>query len=203
MADAGKDCMRWKNPIFSRPDANDRLWVKCAYLTAALLFVLMAGCSSPDVNPRAPRNGTGYVDFYTDVPEELSWDVKCARDQTGEMKQIFSQFEPVAGNILRLAVSPGDHRFQVWFINEVTTGPQTVVVHVESTKVTPVHITLTKAGSASIDNKSYEYRATAHATRRVTRISTAEQQVFQIGAAAATPLDYQPKERMPYFSASK
>jgi hypothetical protein len=175
--------------------------VKGTHLTAtALAFVLVAGCRSADVNPPAPRAANGYVDFYTDSNQDLSWEVKWERDQAGKMKKAFSQFEPVESNILRLATPAGTHRFQVWFINEVTTGPQHVIVQVANGRITPVHVTLTPAGSASIDNKSYEYRSTARATRRVTRIATQEQQVFQIGAVAASPQDYQPKQRTPYFS---
>ncbi len=173
---------------------------KSGFLTCAFALLLVAGCRSLDVNPSAPRTSVGYVDFFTESNLDLSWEVKWAKDQSGEMKKAFSQFAPVEGNILRLAAPAGTHRFEVWFVNEVTTGPKTVVVQVANAKVTPVHVTLTPAGSASIDNQSYEYRPTARMTRRVTRIITEQQQVFQIGAVATTPQDYQPKQRMPYFA---
>ena len=104
---------------------------KGRYVTAALVFLLAAGCTSPDVNPSAPRANTGYVDFYTDSNLDLSWEVKWARDQSGEMRTAFSRFTPLVGNILRLAAPAGTHRFQVWFINEVTTEPRAVVAQVE------------------------------------------------------------------------
>jgi hypothetical protein len=167
---------------------------------ATLGWLLSAGCSTPDVNPPAPSVSTGYVDFYTDSSEELSWEVQRVNERNGKSQTVFFQFKPLAGNILRLAVPAGTHRFQVWFINQVTTGPQTVQVQVAKAKVTPVHVTLTPAGSTSVESKSFEYRPTARATRRVTKLSAEEQQTFQVRLVAEVQRDYQPKERMPYFS---
>ncbi len=165
----------------------------------ALTCIVVVGCSSPNVNPAAPRANTGYVDFYTDSDLGLSWKVQRGTEPGGEMRPVFSEFKPIEGNILRLAVPPGDQRFEVWFNNQVTTGPQTVAAKIASAKVTPVHVTLSPAGSASVVNNSYEYRPTVHGSRRVTRVATEDQKVFQISASAETPQDYKPKEQMPYF----
>ena len=167
---------------------------------AALACLVTAGCSTPDVNPASPRANTGYVDFYTDSSQGLSWEVKRGDAQTGEMRTVFSEFKPVSGNILRLATPAGNHRFEVWFSNQVTTGPQTVLVQVANARVTPVHVTLTPAGSTSVDSQSYVYRPTVKATRRVSKFVSGQQQTFQIGVVAAGLRDYQPKERMPYFA---
>ncbi len=169
-------------------------------LLMLLALIVSAGCSSHNVNPTAPRAHTGYVDFYTDSSMDLSWEVKREAGKAGEMRTVFSEFQPVKGTILRLAAPPGTNHFQVWFINEVTEGPQRVSVPVEEGKVTPVHITLTPAGSTSVENKSYEYRPTARATRRVTRLATGESVTFKIGAVPQGPVEYQTKEQMPYWS---
>jgi hypothetical protein len=174
--------------------------VRGTFRWAATLLLVLAGCRSADVNPRVPHADTGYVDFYTDSNEELSWEVKWKQGQAGKWKTAFSQFEPPSGNILRLAAPAGTHQFQVWFINEVTTGPQDANIRVENGKITPVHVTLKPAGLANIDNTSYEYRPTARATRRVTRLTTQQQQVFQILLTPAAPQDYQTKQRTPYCS---
>lgn len=165
-----------------------------------LACLLVAGCSTTDVNPPAPRAHTGYVDFYTVSNMDLSWKVKRAREPDGEMRPVFSEFKPIQGNILRLAAPTGVHRFEVWFSNEVTKGPITVLVPVEDAKVTPVQVTLTPAGSTSVVGQTYQYRSTARMTRRVTRVSSDEQTVFEIGAAAQAPRDYGAKEQMPYFA---
>ena len=171
-------------------------------LLPAFVCLLVAGCSTPDVNPQSPRANTGYVDFYTDSNLALSWKVKRADAQGGELRPVFSEFTPVQGNILRLAAAPGRYRYEVWFSNEVTTGAQTVLVQVAGGQITPVHVTLTPAGSTSVESKSYEYRPTARATRRVTRISSGQEEVFQISAVAEGPQPYQTKDRMPYYSPS-
>ena len=167
-------------------------------LVASGITVCLLGCSSANVNPSLPKAHTGYVDFYTDSDLDLSWQIKRAADD--RMRPVFSEFNPIFGNILRLATPAGNHRFEVWFINCFTTGPQTIEVQVNETCVTPVHVTLTGAGSTSAQSTSYEYRPTARATRRVQRTTTSEKETFQIGLTAADPQPYQPKERMPYFS---
>lgn len=173
--------------------------LKC-FLPVAAACLLNSGCSTANLNPPAPRADTGYVDFYTDAPLELSWRVKRADPKTGKMRTVFSEFKPVAGNILRLASPAGTQRFEIWFINLVTTGPQTVDVQVENSKVTPVRVTLVSTGGASVQDKSYEYRPTPMASRRITRTTTEEQRSYKIGAIAADPQEYLPKERAAYFA---
>ena len=171
---------------------------KCVFLVVALAG-LLNGCGTPDVNPALPRARSGYVDFYTDSPLGLSWKVKRAAEPNGPLRAVFSQFEPVAGNILRLATPPGTWQFEVWFSNEVTTGPQKVEVTVADGKVTPVRVSLQPEGNILIENKSFAYRSTARATRRVSKISTEEQENFRIVTNPGSPQDYHVKEQMSYF----
>ena len=172
---------------------------QCFFAALACLGIL--GCSSPNVNPTHAHANTGYVDFYTDTDLSLSWEVKRASQPGAEMKTVFSEFSPVEGNILRLAAPPGSYQFQVWFINRVTQGPETVTVPVQGGEVTPVHVTLAPAGSTTVSSKEYGFRGSAKGYGRGTKIVTDPSQVFQIQAVAATPQAYQTKERMPYFSA--
>ena len=167
---------------------------------AAVACLLAAGCSTPDINPQVPRADTGYVDFYTDTNQGLTWQVKRASESGVEMRTVFCEYKPLPANILRLAAPPGAYRFEVWFMNQVTTGPQTVLVQVENSKVTPVHVTLTAAGETSIDTKEYGFHGSAKRYGRGTKIRTEESQAFQIGTVPGNALAYQPKERMPYFS---
>ena len=113
-----------------------------------------------------------------------------------------SSFDPVPGNILRLAAPPGTNQFEVWFINRVTTGPQTVLVPVEDRKITPVHVTLTSAGSVAASSRTEEFRPAGRITRRVTRSAPGTTETFEIKAVAESARDYQPKERTAYFSAA-
>ncbi len=184
----------------SAKSGNQLLDMKKSPFFVAAVGCLLASCSTPDVNPRTPRANTGYVDFYTEGAGALSWEIKRAEPKTGTMRTVFCEYKPLPGNIVRLAAAEGNHRFELWCNNQVTTGPETVLVPVANGKVTPVRVTLTPAGSASVAIRTDEYRPTARATRRVTRIADQEQELFQLGLSAAPPQDYQPKERMAYFS---
>jgi len=167
-----------------------------------LAWLACTGCRIPNVNPPAPRAHTGYVDFYTDSDMELSWEVKRADEPNGDMRTVFSEFKPVEGNVLRLAAPPGNRRFQVWFTNQVTEGPQTVQVQVADGKVTPVHVTLTPTGTTSVERKDYSFRGSTKGYGSGTKIVRGESAVFQIGAEAKTPQAYAPKEGMPYWSST-
>jgi hypothetical protein len=166
-------------------------------LAAASLAI--AGCGTPNVNPPAPRAHTGYVDFYTGTNLSLSWEVKRADKDNGELRTVFLEYKPLEATILRLAVPPGSHRFQVWFMNQATQGPQTVQVEVENGKVTPVHITLTPAGTTTVETKVYGFRPSAKGYGRGTKIESEETGTYQIGAVAEQPRGYGTKEQMPYF----
>ncbi len=174
---------------------KNKIWI-----VTALVCLAGAGCRTADVNPAAAGANTGYVDFYTDSDQGLSWEVKETTEANGDARSIYAEYKELPGNILRVAVPAGNHRFSVWFYNLVTTGPQTVLVPVANSRVTPVHITFAPVGSSSVVTKSYEYRPTAMASRRVSRIATDQQQTFQIVAVAGSPTDYQPKDHMPYFA---
>lgn len=171
--------------------------------TFFLVCLLGAGCSAPNVNPPAPKANRGYVDFYTDSDLNLSWRIKQGSATGTKLRPLFTEVKPLRGNILRLASPAGTYRFEVWFNNQVTSGPQTVLVQVANEKVTPVHVTIASAGSLSVSTRSYEYRPTARATRRVTRVGEQDQEVFDIGAVPGTAQDYRPKEGMPYFRPSR
>lgn len=167
-----------------------------------LIVLCLVGCGSPNVNPSKPHNSTGYVDFYTDSDLVLSWEVRRGAEQSKDLRTVFNEFDPIVGNILRLAAPAGTYRFQVWFINRLTTGPQSVTVQVADGKVTPVHVTLSSKGTSDVTTTTrYVYRTTVRATRAVPIISTGPQTTYQIGLTAAAPQDYQPKEQTAYYVA--
>jgi hypothetical protein len=173
---------------------------RCAVAGLWVAGLAIAGCSSPNVNPPAPRAHTGYVDFYTDSSLGLSWEVKRF-EPGGKLKPVFTKFAPVQGTILRLAAPPGRQRFQVWFINITTEGPQAVEVEVKEGQVTPVHVALTAAGTTSVERKNYSYRGSAKGYARGTKITSDQSGVFRIEAAAEAPQPYRPQEQTPYWSA--
>ena len=171
---------------------------------AALACLISAGCVSPDVNPPSPKATTGYVDFYTDSSMGLSWRIKRGNGPDGEMAQVFSDYSPLMGNVLRLATRAGTNEFEVWFYNQFTTGPEIVSVQVLNSQVTPVHVKLVPAGSSTVRTESYQYKQTRRGVRQVLTSDTEGHQYFDIDLSAAPPQDYRRKEQMPYFlSATK
>jgi hypothetical protein len=169
-----------------------------ALLIPGLLF--LSGCAAPEQNPSSPRPNTGYVDFYTEASSELSWEVKRFDQQTDKPKTVYSEFEPLPGTVLRLACTPGKQKFQVWFMNRATKGPQVVLVQVEDGKVTPVHITLTPIGITLVDQETQAVRGSAKGYGRRKKFTTDINKVYEIGATAQAAQGYRPKEQMPYWS---
>jgi hypothetical protein len=164
----------------------------------------LAGCATTkDVNPAGPKANTGYVDFHTDFDSDLSWEIKRSDLQTGAMKTVYSEFEPLPGSVLRLAAPPGKYRYQVWFMNQATEGPETVQVDVVDSKVTPVRVTLTPTGQRMVKQESYGYHASGRGYNRGTKTTSELNEVYRIAGIAEPARDYQSKERMPYYRPSK
>ena len=166
------------------------------------IMLVCSGCGTSNVNPAAPRSNTGYVDFYTDSNYSLAWEVKQAEEGSGKMRTVFCEYKPLESPVLRLAAPPGTQTFQVWFMNEVTQGPKKVQVEIENGRITPVHITLTDAGTTSVDRKVYGFRPSAKGYGRGTKIERSESAVYEIGAVPEKPQPYQVKAWMPYFASA-
>jgi hypothetical protein len=178
-----------------------RIVIRAIVLPALLIGSLAAcGCRTANVNPPMPRAHTGYVDFYTDTDLGLSWDIKRGVAPGGELHTVFSEFDPVPGSILRLASPPGNHRFQIRFINRAITGPQTVDVQVEDGKVTPVHVTLNPVGTALFSRRTEALRGSATGYGRSTKYVGGVNELFQVEIVAGNPEAYQVQEHMPYWS---
>jgi hypothetical protein len=174
--------------------------VRAVRWPCAVMCLVFVGCGTANVNPVSPRANTGYVDFYTDSNLALSWEVKRTDESTGKSSIVFSDFKPLQTSVLRLASPPGKYRFQVWFMNKVTDGPEIVEVQIESGKITPVHLTLTAAGSGTVVNRTYGISSYARGYRYGTTVEKQESEMLKISLNAQDARDYEPKERMPYFA---
>ena len=194
---------RHRSPAVSLSKLHDPAAMKAfSGLVLTLWCLAMTGCRTPDSNPNAPQAGTGYVDFYTDISLELSWEIKRADEGTAQWQTVFSEYKPVPGTVLRLASPPGIYDFQVRIDNRVTDGPQSVRAVVEVAKVTPVHVSLRRVDSAYVQNKDYGFRPSAKGYGRGTKVTSQLNEVLQIVAHAEPAQPYQRKEQMPYFHAS-
>lgn len=162
-------------------------------------LLVISGCSTSSPNPSAPKANTAYVDFYTDSSLDLIWQIKRADSKKGDLRTVFSDYEPVQGTLLRLAAPPGTQQFEVWIVNRITTGPQPVRLQMMDGKITPVHITLTSEGTNYVQTKVYGFRPSAKGYGRGTKITREQEQVYQIGVAVEDPVAYRVKQQMPYY----
>lgn len=170
-------------------------------LLVGVVGLSFGACRAPDLNPALPQAGTGYIDFYTEAPLDLAWEVKRLDQPTGKWRTVFSEFKPVAGNILRVTAQPGTQQFEVWFRNLVTEGPQAAAIRVDASWVTPVRVTLTAAGSTSIRQERYGFRPSAKGYARGTKVTHQPAEVFKIGLVPQPLQPYKTKEQMNYCSA--
>jgi hypothetical protein len=169
-------------------------------LIPLLLALGLAGCATTNSNPPQARPNTGYVDLHADPADELCWEVARFEERSQSFKSVFSEVTSPPGGILRLAFAPGRHRLRVTFLNRFIAKPAEVEVEVQDGRITPVHVTLTAAGTALVDTKevaSHGGTAKGRYGRRV-RISTDETSIYDLSAVADAPVTYQLKEHMPY-----
>jgi hypothetical protein len=161
-------------------------------LIAGLLFT---GCASNDVNPSRPKSSTGYVDFYAAGGEDLHWEVIDATNN----KKLFSEYEPVEGGVLRLALPPGRHTLQVQFRNRVVLESEAKEIELRDGMVTPVRVRMEDAGTINVRERKAQWGDSFSGRRgRVTKISTPESLAFHVFLEPASPVPYQTKAQMPY-----
>ena len=173
---------------------------RSGWLCLLMVALALCGCSSLNSNPPSPHRNTGYVDFYTDSNLWLSWEVKRHDASAGKLRTVYSEFEPVQGSVLRVASLPGNHSFQVWFINRYTTGPRSIDVQVADGKVTPVHITLSPQGEVFTDRKEFRFGGSSKGYARGTKMVTVTGERYRIDAAPGDPRAYATREHMPYWT---
>jgi hypothetical protein len=168
-------------------------------LTLAAAALLVSSCASPNANPPRAGANTGYVDFHADSTNALSWDVARFDVSTQAFQKVFSDLNPPQCGVLRLAFAPGRHRLRVTFLNRVISNPAEIEVEVQDGKITPVHVTLTAAGTALVDRKTQNLgnRTTGSYGLR-TKIISDETVMYGVTAVAAPSVAYQIKEQMPY-----
>jgi hypothetical protein len=165
--------------------------------SVAIAGLWCAGCSSTGVNPNTAQPGVGYVDFYCAENPSLAWDV----DQItpGGAQKIFSEPNPVANGVLRLAFAPGNYHFEVSFLNQVISEQGTIELEVKQGLVTPVQAKLTPGGTSTVLEKETRTGSTYYGRAgRSTRITGNESNAYHVVLNQQAPLAYSRKELMPY-----
>jgi hypothetical protein len=169
-------------------------------LPAAVLGLagLVFGCASPNANPPTPHANTGYVDLYLATNAPLAWDVQRFDAGANSFKSVYSKLDTIPDGVLRLAFAPGQQRLRVTFLNRVIATPAEVEVTVEDGRVTPVQITLTEAGAASVQSRTMDQGATyrGHYGRRY-KSETKDTQTYNVTAVAQPSKAYAPKSSSP------
>ena len=169
----------------------------CLFFSLAVLAWWTAGCATGNVNPATPRPNTGYVDFRTNPSGDFYWQVARLDERTQGFKKIFSDFRPPAGGGLRLALSPGQYRLQVTFLNLAVREPCLVDVEIKDGWVTPVQVALVGDGTSQVESKEQRVGASVKGGYRLkTTYSSEESAVYQISAKASAPVPYQTKEHL-------
>ena len=165
----------------------------CAPLLLAWTALLVFGCASEKANS---AEGT-FVDFYSQPRASLCWDVEDSGAGGRDYRTLFSDLKPLEDGVLRLAVASGRHHFRVTFLNRVIRTPAEIQIDVAPGKVTPIRVTLTEAGSATVMSKEYS-RGNTYYGRGRTKTESDESTMYSVSAVAETPLPCEPKNQMPY-----
>jgi hypothetical protein len=170
----------------------------CVHFVAVLL-VLVVGCASPNVNPKKPAPGKGYVDFYLVPNEPVCWQIVRMDDPSGKPVKLSEEFEPSEERILRLALPPGEYYLRVSFLNHVVMDPAHVVVEVKDGKVTPVQVTFTEVGKTQVEVRTVRVGGTVYGTYgRGTKLRLRAYGALKVNANPRTPVPYELKANMPY-----
>jgi hypothetical protein len=168
-------------------------------LTLAAFALWVSGCATRNVNPPQARANTGYVDLHANSANDLCWEVARFDERKGSFQRVFSELEPPQGGILRLAFAPGHYQLRITFLNLVVVKTAEVEVEAQDGKITPVRVTLTKAGVTAVQTKKTSVGGTAYGRYgRRTRVGSDEMPTFQVSVEAGASIPYQVKERTSY-----
>ncbi len=174
--------------------------LRMAFPTISLLglWLLSAGCASPDVNPGVARADRGYVDLFTDPKSDVWWkvDVYDADNQT--YKQFTAQFQAPGQSIFRVEAKPGRHKAMISFVNQPVEAPAEGEVEVVAGMITPVKVTITKGDTSFVRDVDDRVRS-GFATAGRNKVTDTQQQRWKISSTALAPIPYAPKQDMTYW----
>jgi hypothetical protein len=139
----------------------------------------------------------GYVDFYADQAEPISWAISRFDESQKDFKKAFFQVEPLKERILRLGFKPGNYRLRVSILNRVTHGPVLVDVEVKDGLIAPVQVKLTAAGTARVEDKDIKMGSKVRG-RRGLSVSYDVSVAYEVSTKAGEPAPFAPKDKMPY-----
>jgi hypothetical protein len=162
------------------------------------LFLLLAGCAAPDVNPPSARIGRGYVDLYTQPKDDVWWKVDVFDTRKEGYQEIAAEFKAPGQSILRLQARPGRYKARISFVNQGVEAPAEVEVEVREGMVTPVEVKLEKGGSSYVRVVQDRARS-GFRTAGANRVTDYSQPLWQLSATAQPAVPYLPKQSTAYW----
>jgi hypothetical protein len=176
-----------------------KLWRSLMLLCAISGILLFGdGCASPDVNPKAPGPGRGYVDLYTQPKSDVWWKVDVFDTRTQGYREIIAQFKAPEQGIFRMAFRPGPCKARVCFVNQAVEAPAEIEIEVRKGMITPVQVKLGQGDTSYVRVVADRGRSGFRNAGR-NQVTDYAQQRWQISAAAQPPVPYIPKEDTAYW----
>lgn len=171
-------------------------------LTLGIVIWLACGCSStpPGRSHQAASHvePPGYVDFFLDSDDDVSWFVAVADSAEGPFHKVFYQIQPIEGRTLRLTRRPGRKVFKVTFLNRVVLDAPAIPIEVQSGRVTPVAIRLAVVGEAQVQTRKVIATATVQGGFKTRSLAYGPEQAYRLTGVPGEPVVPQPVEFMPY-----
>jgi len=162
-------------------------------------WLIASGCASTNVNPPQPRPNTGYIDLYSPTDAELCWEVSESHGSNTHFRIVFSDVKPVEGDLLRLALDPGQHHLRITFLNRAVKQPALITCEVKNGEIVPIGISLAAAGQTTVMSRQVTIGGTpAGLGGRRTKINSDETVMYEISAVAGAAVPYQPKSQTHY-----
>jgi hypothetical protein len=188
-----------ENACVAYSDAKVLLRYGLRLAAFAAVLLLAFGCASPNVNPPVPRPNTGYLDFYSGTGEDLAWEIQTFDAGANRYVTAFFDVNPPRERVLRLAFRPGRLRVRVTVLNRAIMQPADIELEVRDGKITPVRVELKEDGKSTVDTKRESLGGTVYGGYgRRTKIRAVETTLYTISPSAGAPVDYRPKDQMPY-----
>ncbi len=161
-------------------------------------IVVASGCAGPDVNPRAPRPGRGYVDLYTQPKTDAWWKVDVFDARIEGYKEFTAEFKTPGQDIFRVSARPGPHKARISFVNQAVEAPAEIEVEVRDGMITPVQVKIEKGDTSFVRDVDDRVRAGFRNGGR-NQVTDYRQQRWMISAKVQPPVPYTPKQSTAYW----
>ena len=159
------------------------------------------GCASRNVNPSSAKANTGYADLFIDATVPLCWEVTSVDQANRKLHTLFSDFDPIYGNTLRLAMRPGSYRIQTTYLNHAIVTPAVASIAIKDGEITPIEIQYEPVDRVLVKDSGEILKRTVRGVMRTQDVTMSATMTYNLSANVRKPIAYRPKEQTPYFKA--